>query len=283
MFKRILFPLDFSEQSLQMFDCLLELKHLGTEEVILCYVRPAGEELTAEQQGIMDKLKSSLRDAGITPLEVEEQGDPVEQVLKVAEREKISLIAMASSGKGKAREFLLGSTSFGILRRSAWPVLINKFEVVEKAGHKEVQRSCRSIFRKALVPVDFSSCTPVVTGLLPALSELGLQESVLFHVVESSKANMDDEKRFKNVIDTVLKDLDVLKDGLEAKGCNATTHVHFGTVSYNILEASRELEVSLIVLGAHCKSLLHELALGGNSETVIRKSAVPLLIVPCEW
>lgn len=265
-----------------MFDCLLELEKMGTREVILCYVRPAGEDLAPEQKTIMDGFKTRLKEAGIEPIEVEEQGDPVEQVLKVAEREKISLIAMASSGKGKAREFLLGSTSFGILRRSIWPVLINKFEVVEEGGHKEVQRSCKSIFRKALVPIDFSSCTPVAMEIVPKLSKLGLQESVLFHVVESSKANMDDEERFKTVVDTVLKNLDLLREELEGQGCNAGTHVHFGTVSYNILEASRELEVSLIVLGAHCKSLLHELTLGGNSETVVRKSTVPLLIVPCE-
>jgi nucleotide-binding universal stress UspA family protein len=93
---------------------------------------------------------------------------------------------------------------------------------------------------------------------------------------------MDDEERFKVVVDTVLKDLDGLRETLETQGCNVTTHVHFGTVAYNILEASRELEVSLVLLGAHRKSLLHELALGGNSETVIRKSSVPLLIIPCE-
>lgn len=282
MFERILFPLDFSEQSLQMFDCLLELQHLGTREIILCYVRPSGEEITAEQKRTLDDLKKSMDDSGIAAIEAVEQGDPVEQVLKVAKRENITLIAMASSGKGKAREFFIGSTSFGILRSSSWPVLINKFQVVEKGGQKEVRRSCRSIFRKALVPIDFSSCTPAAMELIPRLSKLGLQEAVLFHVVESSKANMDDEERFKLVVDNVLKDLDDLREKLEAQECNVTTHVHFGTVAYNILEASRELEVPVVLLGAHSKSLLHELALGGNSETVIRKSSVPLLIIPCE-
>ncbi len=265
-----------------MFDCLLELKHLGTREIILCNVHPLGEELSVEQQKIMDDLKKSLDDSGIAAIEAIEQGDPVEQVLKVAEREKVTLIAMASSGKGKAREFFIGSTSFGILRSSSWPVLINKFQVLEKGDHKEVRPSCKSIFRKALVPIDFSTCTPVAMDLIPKLSKLGLQESVLFHVVESSKANMDDEERFKEVVDTVLNGLDGLREKLEAQECNVTTHVHFGTVAYNILEASRELEVSLVLLGAHSKSLLHELALGGNSESVIRKSSVPLLIIPCE-
>lgn len=282
MFERILFPMDFSEQSLRMFDCLLELEHLGTREVILCHVTPAGTGLTAEQRSVLDNLRKNLQDAGIRATEAVEQGNPVEKVLEVAQREKVSLIAMASSGKGRAREFIVGSTSFGVLRSTSTPVLINKFEVTERGGRTTVAPACRSIFRKALVPIDFSSCTTACMGLLPQLAKLGLQEAVLFHVVEGAMANMDDDVRFKKVLDEVLSKLDDLKRKLIEQGCQATTHVHFGTVPYNILDASRELETTLIILGAHRKSLLREITLGGNSETVVRRSQVPLLIIPCE-
>jgi nucleotide-binding universal stress UspA family protein len=274
--------MDFSEQSLKMFDCLLELEHLGTKEIILCYVAPAGAGPTAEQRSTMDGLKRNLEDTGIRAVEVVEQGNPVEKVLEVARRERVSLIAMASSGKGRAREFIVGSTSFGVLRSTTTPVLINKFEVTDRGGRTVVSPACRSIFRRALVPVDFSTCTAACMELLPRLAQLGLQEAVLFHVVESAMANMDDDVRFKRVLDEVMTKLDSLKQKLIDQGCPATTHVHFGTVAYNILEASRELETTLIILGAHRKSLLREITLGGNSETVVRRSQVPLLIIPCE-
>jgi hypothetical protein len=145
--------------------------------------------------------------------------------LEAAMREKVGLIAMASSGKGRAREFLLGSTSIGILRSSTTPVLINKFEVVERGGRTVVAPACRLIFRKALVPVDFSSCTATCMDLIPKLSRFGLRESVLFHVVESSKANMDDEAKFKMVMDEVKTKLDGLKMELVRQGCEASTHV----------------------------------------------------------
>lgn len=282
MFERILFPLDFSEQSLRMFDCLMELEHLGTKEVILCHVAPVGQDLTLEQRTIMDGLMRSLEEAGIKASEALERGSPVERVLDVATREKVSLIAMASSGKGRAREFLVGSTSFGVLRSTTIPVLINKFEVVERGGRTVVAPVCRSIFRKALVPIDFSSCTATCMDLIPKLSRLGLGESVLFHVLESSKASLDDEAKFRVIMDEVTAKLDALRLDLVGQGCKVSTHVHFGTVSYNILEASRELEATLIILGAHRKSLLREITLGGNSETVVRRSQAPLLIVPCE-
>jgi len=118
--------------------------------------------------------------------------------------------------------------------------------------------------------------------LLPQLARLGLREAVLFHVVEGARANLDDDDKFKQAMDEVMSKMDNLKQRLTEQGCQTTTHVHFGTVSYNILEASRELSVSLIILGAHRKSLLREIALGGNSETVVRRSKVPLLIIPCE-
>jgi len=282
MFERILFPTDFSEQSLRMFDCLLELHHMGTKEVIICHVAQAGTALTPEQIFTLDRLEMSLEDIGVKAVEMIEEGDPVDKVLEAAIREKVSLIAMASSGKGRAREFLLGSTSFGVLRSAPIPVLINKFEVTEKGGRTIVTPACSSIFRKALVPIDFSSCTEMCAELLPQLARLGLREAVLFHVVEGARANLDDDDKFKQAMDEVMSKMDNLKQRLTEQGCQTTTHVHFGTVSYNILEASRELSVSLIILGAHRKSLLREIALGGNSETVVRRSKVPLLIIPCE-
>ncbi|GEM_PF-751067 len=282
MFERLLFPVDFSEQSMRMFDCLLELKHLGTKEVVVCHVTPAGQDLTAEQRATLDDIERSLADAGIKATVSVRSGDAIQNVLDLAKGENVSLIAMASSGKGRAREFIVGSTSFGVLRSSTIPVLINKFNVTGEGDRTRVAAACRSIFRKALVPIDFSTCTDACMELLPQLSKLGLQEAVLFHVVESERAAIDDDVRFKRVLDEVMARLDGLRLKLTEQGCDASTHVHFGTVSYNILEASRELDATLIILGAHRKSLLREIALGGNSETVVRRSQVPLLIIPCE-
>jgi nucleotide-binding universal stress UspA family protein len=283
MFDRILCPLDFSEQSLKMLDCLMELQHLGAKEMVICHVAPTSQAgLTAEQKAIMNRLTDDLGRAGVKVTEVVERGSPAEQVLKVAERENVNLIALASSGKGKAQELLIGSTSFGILRSTTRPVLVNKFEVGERGGRREIVPACRAVFRKALLPLDFSTCTDTCMELIPKLSRLGLQEAVLFNVIESSKASMDDDRRFKKVLDTVQAKLEVLMSKLEEQGCNVSTHVHFGTVSYNILEATRELEATVIILGAHRKSLLREIALGGNSEAVVRKSEVPVLIIPCE-
>ncbi len=203
----------------------------------------------------------------------------MQQILRVAESEDASLIAMASTGKGRTKELLLGSTSFGILRSTTRPVLINRFEPL---SDENSEVTIAPIFQKALVPTDLASCKEMCMTVLPKLSSAGLRESVLFNVVDSSRSSIQDGERFQKVLDKVMLDLDELRSQLEGKGCRVSTHVHFGTVSYNILEASRELHASVIILGAHRKSLLREIALGGNSETVIRRSTVPILVMPCE-
>ncbi len=262
---------------MMMFDCVMELKHFGTKEALLLYVTAKGEDKTPEQNQLLEKLISNLKETGIGARVIHKEGDPINAILGAAKEEDATLISIASSGKGRTREFLVGSTSFGVLRSSTKPVLIDKFRVTEKGGKKIVRAACTTIFRRALVPLDFTKCTDRVLEYIPRLCKVGLGEVILFHVVESSKYNVKDGGRFKEV----MEKLDKLRDGLRANGCNVTTHVHFGTVSYNILEASRELDATLIVLGAHGKSLLREVTLGGNSEEVIRKAEVPLLVIPC--
>ena len=277
MFEKVLLPIDFSEQSMMMFDCVMELKHFGTKEAFLLYVTGKGEDKTPEQNKLLENLISNLKDTGIEAKVIHKEGDPVDKILEAAKEEKVTLISMASSGKGRTRELLVGSTSFGVLRSSKKPVLIDKFKVTEKGGKRIVRAACTTIFQRAIVPVDFTECSDRVLQLVPRLCRVGLGEVILFHVVESSKYNVRDGARFK----AVTEKLDKLREDLRSNGCNVSTHVHFGTVSYNILEATRELDATLIVLGAHGKSLLREMTLGGNSEEVIRKAEIPLLVIPC--
>lgn len=55
---------------------------------------------------------------------VVERGNPVEQILKVAESRKCDLIVMGSHGHGVLEEALIGSTARRVLRQSTKPVLV---------------------------------------------------------------------------------------------------------------------------------------------------------------
>ncbi|HHT75676.1 MAG: universal stress protein [Methanomassiliicoccaceae archaeon] len=268
MFGRILFPLDFSDRSLRLFDRLLEMPDLTSMEMILMFVSSPDERLTEDRRSTLDEMHRRLDEVGITSREIVVFGDPAAEILNAAGRENADLIAMASSGKGRAWELFIGSTSWKVLRSTDRPVLIG--------GSMDV--SDRPILSNALVALDLSSCREIVDRVLPALIGLGLQKAVLLHVIPSTHYSLDDDDRFTQVADM----LDDIRLRLSSGGCDLSYHVHFGTVSYNILEAARELDSSIMVMGIRRRSLLREVALGGNSEDVIRRSPIPLLVVPCE-
>jgi nucleotide-binding universal stress UspA family protein len=57
-------------------------------------------------------------------------------------------------------------------------------------------------------------------------------------------------------------------------------HIHFGTTTYNILEAAREVDATIIVLGTTGKSYLRGMTLGSTSEEVIKGSVRPMILIP---
>jgi nucleotide-binding universal stress UspA family protein len=57
------------------------------------------------------------------------------------------------------------------------------------------------------------------------------------------------------------------------------THVRDGTTFLEILQAARDLESQLIVLGTHGRTGLAHLVLGSVAEKVVRYSTIPVLMV----
>jgi nucleotide-binding universal stress UspA family protein len=234
-------------------------------------------KVTDEQMRVVEDMMRRLEVQGFKARFTSIEGDPVSVIAEAAEKESATLVAMASSGKGRTREFLLGSTSFGVIRRTARPILLNKLEVIEDGGKRKVRRACESLFRTALVPVDLSACVAKMKETLDHLSRKGLKNVVLLHVIESTKYGVRDDKRFADV----KAKMEELKKDLQSEDFVVSTHVHYGTPAYNILEVSKEVEASLIIIGRSGKSFLKGLAIGSTSEEVIRRATVPLLVISC--
>jgi nucleotide-binding universal stress UspA family protein len=278
MFERLLIPIDFSDQSLMMLDCVAQFCKHGNEEMIILNVEERGQKASSEQLARLDEIMEMLRSLNLKVRYIREEGSPADKILEKASEEGVTMIAMASSGKGMAREFLLGSTTLGVVRNITIPVFVDKFKVQEETKGKLVTRHCEQVLLAALVPIDFSSCTEFVMEALESLIDKGLGKVILFNTVDSCKYRLNDDQRFA----WVKAELGKLKERLADRKCEVITHIHFGTPAYNIMEACREFGCSLVVLGTHGRSLLHEMTLGSVSEEVIRKAKVSLLIVPCK-
>lgn len=150
MFKKILYPTDFSDRAQRTLEYVKRLKDAGTEEVILIHVlderelramgegatwmgkdleqflRETREGLKEEAKRKLEGVKGELEERGLKVRVEIEEGIPFREILKVADEEGISLIVIGSHGKSMVREMLLGSVSEKVARKAKQPVLIVK-------------------------------------------------------------------------------------------------------------------------------------------------------------
>jgi len=113
---KLLFPYDGSvgaERALQF--CVNAFGGFWSELLVLCF-----EEIP----GQLDREQNYLQQHGLKHRVVVEKGSPVDTVLQVADREGSDLILVSSHGSHRIRDYLLGSTTVHLLRKSHLPVLI---------------------------------------------------------------------------------------------------------------------------------------------------------------
>ena len=151
MFKKILYPTDFSDVANSAMDFVKQLKDTGAEEVVILHVidqsrldalamYPADAlgmyidkdmlqienawETSAANQ--MSSMEDELKEAGFEVKVRVEKGIPFKAILKVEEEEDVSVIVLGSHGTTNVQEMLLGSVSEKVIRKARKPVLVVK-------------------------------------------------------------------------------------------------------------------------------------------------------------
>lgn len=71
-----------------------------------------------------------------------------------------------------------------------------------------------------------------------------------------------------------------LAERLHEKGVEAQGLLIEGPTADRIIEESERLEADLIMLGSHKHSVIHHIFVGDTAETVLKRSSIPLLVVP---
>ncbi|EJG07182.1 UspA domain-containing protein [Methanofollis liminatans DSM 4140] len=160
MFRKVLFPTDFSDCSYKALECVRQMRGAGVEEVVIVSVLDerdtdlvttgigwlSGDRMVEYDAGIerrmrenvqerLDGMAGVLREAGMKVRTAIEKGVPSVEILAIAKRERASLIVMGSHGKSNLAGVVVGSVSEEVLRRSSVPVLIIT---------REMQGGCRS-------------------------------------------------------------------------------------------------------------------------------------------
>lgn len=141
--KKILIPTDFSTCAKAAEDYGLHLAEKMKAEIVYLHIvlTPVDwTKLTKEQENLFPDTKASITNAKdklkALILQAEEKGlsarkilvfnDGNEKIHKYVASEKIDLVVMGSHGQYGFREHLLGSNTYGMLRRSTVPVFVVK-------------------------------------------------------------------------------------------------------------------------------------------------------------
>ena len=145
MFKRILFPTDFSDVASKALEFIKQLKDSGAEEVVVLNVieekyfylseeYPTIDLETLDQNLKKDTMKklavvaNALYEKGFKVKVITARGIPAVEILRIEQEERVSIIVLGSHGVSNLKEMLLGSVSEAVIRKSKQPVLVVKRE-----------------------------------------------------------------------------------------------------------------------------------------------------------
>jgi len=123
IFSRVLITTDFSEAASDAVSLAKSLD--GMQEIMLAHVIPKGKEIdeaAKKLNALRDELAAPGRKITVHVLE----GKAANEVISLAEKQKVTLILMSSQGKGWMKQIRVGSVTFDVARRAKQPVMVVK-------------------------------------------------------------------------------------------------------------------------------------------------------------
>ncbi len=150
MFRKILYPTDFSESAKKALEYVKKLKEAGTEEVVLLHVydepnidlhweieaqlhpeesigRAKHEVVKRMLEMSYERLKTLENEIAHLSFKTElivEEGIPYQKIVETADDLNVSLIVMGSHGERGFVEKVLGTTTDRVIAYSTVPVLV---------------------------------------------------------------------------------------------------------------------------------------------------------------
>lgn len=141
-FKKILCPTDFSEPSYEALKVANELAlHFSSELLVVHVVAPVPvvpaaptvpvtfnvpeyqQELEISSKKMLEDLVKKRVAEKICARTMVVLGDPADQIVKIANEEKVDLIVIATHGQTGWRRFVFGSVTEKVVRLTPQPVL----------------------------------------------------------------------------------------------------------------------------------------------------------------
>jgi len=211
-----------------------------------------------------------------------EKGKAEQVIIETAAADKGTLITMATHGRSGINRWLLGSIAEKVLRGATNPLLLVRATDEAKADRVATLKSI-------VVPLDGSELAESVLATVAELAKTLKLEVVLFRAYSipysaySSAEGyyaVDYEELLKamreEAVDYLEKKTEAVKKlGIDKVSCVAKE----GFAADEIISLSRKSPDNLIAMCTHGRSGVKRWVLGSVTETVVRHSADPVLVI----
>ena len=212
-----------------------------------------------------------------------EKGWAEEVIIEKVEEDKGTLISMATHGRSGINRWLLGSVAEKVLRGATSPLLLVR-------AAEEAKTEGEAPLRSVIVPLDGSE---LAEQGLSAVAELAKQlqlEVVLFraYTIPLSALAVDpegyyavnDEELISALRDEVVAYLEKKSEATKKLGVEKVRYIaKYGIAADEIISLGRETPDNLIAMCTHGRSGVKRWVLGSVTETVVRHSGDPVLVI----
>ena len=299
MYKKILVPLDGSttaECALPLVRGLARRLALPVELLGVIDLREISRSVSAAEGLFLDrlledqsrgsaeylaKIAKSLPAVAVTTRG--EKGDAAEAIIETAAADKDTLIVMATHGRSGLNRFLLGSVAEKVLRATSNPLLLVKAaEPIVTAGEAPLT--------SIIVPLDGSELAEKV---LPSVEELAKKLALEVMLIRAFAIPYGAYSTGDGFYDPVnleaflaqlrTETFDYLERKTEQLKRNGVASVSFvakeGLGADEIIKFAREIPANIVAMSTHGRSGIKRWVLGSVTETVVRHSGDPVLVL----
>jgi len=288
--ERILCPIDFSEFSVNAFDCAqslawhykatLFLLHV-IDTLGLCYPYYAFPEpyidicgeLRADAQRQLQQFAKKHSRCGIEPRCAVQDGAITEAILSFAKAESTNLIVMGTHGLRGIDHLTLGSVTEKVLRKAPCPVL-----AVRKPPHGFATQPGRPELihlERILCCTDSPDDPGAAWNHAVSLAEQYSAHLTLLHVMENITSSSDIEDETAKVLKRLEKQI---SPSVRETGMTKAA-VRIGKPYQQIVELALESKTDLIVIGVRGRNALDLAVFGSTTYRVIQLGPCPVLVV----
>jgi len=279
MFEKVLVPTDFSKHAHKVIECIGEIP--GVKEVVLLNVvardplarvwDPVAEVKDVEKKLMGEKTAISLPGIMVKVRAVSVlEGEVAGAIQRVAEEEKVSMIAMGARGKSLIQSVLLGSVSRNVLRYGDNHLLIMRYKAVEG---EDMGKFCTGVFDKVLFPTDFSQPAEAALSFLKSLE--GVDQVVLLNVVSTGETQEEIDANAS----AAQEKMDAALNDLVQAGKNVKALVVVGNPVDEIKKVAENEAVSLIAMSSQGAIAIKKGRIGSTAYDVANSANRPVLVL----